>query len=130
MWTRIRANIHLTIAILFASLASLIGVKRISLPPGGHPLLWFHMHPDHCRSERYTIADLHSIPFREGFYSRTADFSCSFHFSMEYEDANGHAVEYAPYYNHNGWISSSNQTAHLRRNGHFTVTFVTGLNHS
>ena len=70
------------------------------------------------------------IPFREGFYSRTADFSCSFHFSMEYEDANGHAVEYAPYYNHNGWISSSNQTAHLRRNGHFTVTFVTGLNHS
>jgi len=71
-----------------------------------------------------------SIPFREGFYSRTADFSCSFHFSMEYEDANGHAVEYAPYYNHNGWISSSNQTAHLRRNGHFTVTFVTGLNHS
>jgi len=71
-----------------------------------------------------------SIPFREGFYSRTADFSCSFNFSMEYEDTNGNNVEYAPYFNHNGWISLSNQTAQLRRNGHFTVTFVTGLNHS
>ena len=70
-----------------------------------------------------------SIPFRAGFYSRTADFSCSFNFSMEYQDTNGYNVEYAPYFNHNGWMGGvPNQTAELRRNGEFTVTFVTGLN--
>ena len=71
-----------------------------------------------------------SIPFRAGFYSRTADFSCSFNFSMEYQDTNGYNVEYAPYFNHNGWmgVGSVGQTAELRRNGEFTVTFVTGLN--